>query len=170
MNTAWTFPAGLLDVSLRVMRPHGAHGNEGLALWFGTESEGAVAITHLVEPYGPGFSTSPYHISLSLRGMARLTDLAEELGAFLVGQIHSHPGRFLDLSQVDEREGIRVPGYLSLVCPHYAQLERLALQDCGVHVFEGGGYRRLTPGEVSQLFAMHDGAVTCIRCELADDD
>ena len=166
MSTTWNFPADLLGVSLRVMRPHGAAGNEGLALWFGERRGPVVAITHVVEPYGAGFSTSPYHLSLSLRGMAKLTDLAEQLGAPLVGQIHSHPGRFLDLSEVDEREGIRVPDYLSLVCPFYAQMPSLNLQDCGVHVFERAAYRRLSALETGQRIAMGTARITHLRCEL----
>src|SRR5690349_22169836 len=122
--TTWPLPADLLFESLRIMRPHGARGNEGLALWFGSERGGRVHITHVVEPYGAGFVTSPYHMELSLRAMSVLTDLAETLGGPLVGQIHSHPGVFLDLSDLDEREGLRVPGYLSFVCPHYAQIRQ----------------------------------------------
>lgn len=167
--TAWIFAADLLEVSLRVMRPHGAAGNEGLALWFGIERDSVVLITHLVEPHGPGFSTCPYHISLSLRGMARLTALADELGAPLVGQIHSHPGRLLDLSDVDERKGIRVPDYLSLVCPHYAQLSTLDVSECGVHVFEGSAYRRLEPLEIQQRIAVTQTPVIHLQCELPDD-
>lgn len=166
MSATWNFPADLLEASLRVMRPHGAVGNEGLALWFGEQRGAVVAITHLVEPYGAGFSTSPYHLSLSLRGMAKLTDLAEHLGAPLVGQIHSHPGRFLDLSEVDEREGIRVPDYLSLVCPFYAQIRSLSLQDCGVHIFERAAYRRLSPSETGQRIVVGPDRITPLRCEL----
>lgn len=166
MSTTWSFPADLLDVSLRVMRPHGTAGNEGLALWFGEHRGSLVAITHVVEPYGAGFSASPYHLSLSLRGMAKLTDLAEELGAPLVGQIHSHPGRFLDLSEVDERDGIRVPDYLSLVCPFYAQMCSLSLQDCGVHIFGRAAYRRLLPPETGQRIAMGTDRIIHLRCEL----
>jgi proteasome lid subunit RPN8/RPN11 len=154
-QTTWTLPNNLLDQSLRIMRPHGVRGCEGLALWFGNELEDRVHITHVVEPYGPGFSTSPYHMELSVRAMATLTDLAEKLNVFLVGQIHSHPGTFIDLSGVDEREGIRVPGYLSLVCPHYGQIRRLKLENCGVHVFEGGTYRRLDWHETTRRIAIH---------------
>lgn len=170
MKTAWTLPADLLERALHIMRPHGAAGNEGLALWFGVEQDGRVAITHLVEPCGAGFHTSPYHISLSLHGMAKLTDLAEQLGAPLVGQIHSHPGRFLDLSEVDEREGIRVPDYLSLVCPHYAQIPALRLDDCGVHVFQHTAYRRLSADEMRRRLFVNATRVTHLRCELPDDD
>lgn len=165
-NTIWTLPTDLLEQSLRVMRPHGARGREGLALWFGQEQDDRVRVTHVVEPYGRGFATSPYHMELSMRGMAALTDLAEKIEAPLVGQIHSHPGTFLDLSELDERAGIRLPGYLSLVCPHYAQIRSLSLGDCGVHVFERDAYRRLDREEIQRRIAIGTSPSIFLRCEV----
>ena len=48
----WSIPEILLPGSVSIMRPHGAAGNEGLALWFGVEEGQGVRITHLVDVTG----------------------------------------------------------------------------------------------------------------------
>jgi hypothetical protein len=167
MNAQWQLPRDLLPESIKIMRPHGAQGNEGLALWFGREAGQGLEITHVVDVAGPGFRTSPLHMCLSYRTMAALTDLAEKIDRFLVGQIHAHPGQMLDLSDLDVEQGIRVPDYLSLVCPYYAQRDLAGFQDCGVHVFDGMQYRRLSPQEIPMRLCVSSTRVSVLRCEAA---
>jgi proteasome lid subunit RPN8/RPN11 len=162
----WTIPAGLLDHSVTVMRPHGVRGNEGLALWFGRGDERRVQITLAVEVCGAGFRTTPLFMSLSMRAMAALTDLAEKHGVFLAGQIHSHPGSFIDLSELDEAQGIRTPNYLSVVCPYYAQRDVTDLHECGVHVFEGVRYRRLAADEIMRRIVVVNAPLATLRLEV----
>ncbi|MHB1267534.1 MAG: hypothetical protein ACYCY2_08000 [Acidithiobacillus ferriphilus] len=162
----WRLPGDLLCESVAVMRPHGARGNEGLALWLGTGDGSRVDVTHIVEVFGAGFRTAPLHMRLSLRAMAVLTDLTERLDVFLVGQIHSHPERLLDLSALDQEHGIRIPNYLSVVCPYYAQRQVAGLNECGVHVFEYQRYRRMSTDEISRRGIVCNAQVTKIRCEV----
>ncbi len=165
-HSRWSLPRNLLAESISIMRPHGASGNEGLVLWFGTEDGAGAAVTHIVDVHGPGFRTTPLYMSLSLHAMSLLTDLAEQLDVFLVGQIHSHPGRLLDLSELDEEHGIRSPDYLSVVCPYYAQRDLHDFNDCGVHVFEERAYRRLSPAEVAHQLFVSDAPLIKVRCEV----
>ena len=164
--TSWKLPVDLLTQSVQIMRPNGALGNEGLALWFGTADESVTTVSHVVEVYGQGFKTSPLHMSLSYGAMSKLTDLAETLNCCLVGQIHSHPERFLDLSLLDRQQGIRVPDYLSVVCPHYAQSDVSKFAECGVHVFEKVDYRRLTAAEIASRIVRGDEKVKRLKCEV----
>src|SRR5262249_35967037 len=149
--------------SIAVMCPHGVRGNEGLSLWFGDGDERRVQITHAVEVFGSGFITTPLYMSLSMRAMAALTDLAEKHRIFLAGQIHSHPGTFTDLSELDKACGIRTPNYLSVVCPYYAQRRMTAWKDCGVHVFEQARYRRLSINEVAHRINFRQVLLTKFR-------
>jgi hypothetical protein len=163
IDIKWRFPQDLLAKSLAVMKPHGARGNEGLALWLGREEEGAVAITHVISVAGRGVRNSPLQLRLSLACMEAITNLADKVESYLVGQIHSHPARMLDLSEVDKTYGIRIQNYLSLVCPYYAQLATLSIEECGVHLFDHGRYRRFTDEEVRRrihLSPNHVGFVT----------
>jgi hypothetical protein len=162
----WLLPKALLADSLTIMKPHGAVGNEGIALWFGSADSSCAKITHLVELAGPGFKTAPQQMHLSLRAMSTLTNLAEQLGVILIGQIHSHPGRYLDLSNVDKEHGIRSPDYLSVVCPFYAQRKLSGIEECGVHVFEDRNYRRMSQDEISLRLIMQDTNVIKIKCEV----
>lgn len=165
-ETTWTLPADLLDVSVDVMRPHGLIGNEGLALWLGSSDGNQARVTHLVALRGGGFHASPVQLRLSWNAMSRLTDLADELGTYLVGQIHSHPGRFVDLSDVDRKYGIRCQDFLSVVCPHYAQRAVSGLEECGVHLFDGGGYRRLDTAEVARRIEISAATVDVVNLEV----
>lgn len=165
-ETTWALPADLLEVSVEVMRPNGRLGNEGLALWLGHLDGSQATVTHLVTLHGEGFHSSPLQLRLSWGAMARLTDLAGELGAYLVGQIHSHPGRYVDLSEVDRKYGVRCQGFLSVVCPHYAQRTVSSLDECGVHLFDEGRYRRLTVPEVARRIERTTAPVTVLNLEV----
>ena len=162
----WALPADLLAVSIKIMRPHGRIGNEGLALWLGRADGHRVRVTHVVAPRGPGFRASPLQLKLSWNAMARLTDLASALGAYLVGQVHSHPGLFVDLSDVDEAYGVRCQDYLSLVCPHYAQRPVAGIEECGVHMFDRGDYRRLDATEVARRIMIVPSEVEFVELEV----
>jgi proteasome lid subunit RPN8/RPN11 len=166
MNTTWNFPRQLLPLSVEAMRPYGAQGHEGLCLWFGNEEAGVVSITHLVVPHGPGLVTHPLHLSLSMRAMSRITRLGTEIDCYLAGQIHSHPGLMLELSDVDRRMGIHVQDYLSLVCPYYAQRDVQNVLQCGVHVFDSGRYRSLSSGEMDSRITVSDRPLEIVTLEV----
>ena len=166
-DTIWTLPADLLDVSVDVMRPHGRMGNEGLALWLGKTDGSHATVTHLVALHGDGFQTSPLQLRLSWNAMGKLTELADKLDVYLIGQIHSHPGRFIDLSAVDQVYGIRCQDYLSVVCPHYAQRVVHGIHECGVHMFDQGSYRRLAAREVSRRIDDSGASVSRLKLEVS---
>ncbi|MEH0166721.1 hypothetical protein [Roseateles microcysteis] len=163
---SWALPANLISESVEIMRPNGAQGNEGLALWLGDEHDDLVEFTHVLRLKGPGLVVRPLQLSLSLRAISRITGLSDELGVYWAGQIHSHPGRFVDLSPVDRAMGIKVQGYLSVVCPHYAQARTEVLEQCGVHLFDQGSYRRLPPHEVAARIHILDKNVSVIDLEV----
>lgn len=166
----WLLPHDLLPSSVEAMRPLGARGREGLALWFGTLNEGGVAeVTHLVQPVGPGFESTALYLRLSMRAIGQLTDFAENLGVFLIGQIHSHPGNFVDLSELDIRQGFRFQDFLSIVCPQYAQRLDTRLSDCGAHTFDNGAYRRMARAEMEARLVISPRSTTALRMEVQDD-
>lgn len=152
----WIVPRALLEASIEVMRPHGARGNEGLALWFGDGDERRVQFSHVVEVFGSGFTTTPLYMRLSWRAMAALTEFADRHAVFLAGQIHSHPGTFIDLSELDQVHGVRVPNYLSVVCPFYAQRSLATLELCGVHLFDRDRYRRMNVVELRRRISVRE--------------
>ena len=103
------------------------------------------------------------------RAMATLGDLAESLECYLVGQVHSHPLLLLDLSDLDRAQGIRVPDYLSVVCPHYAQRAATRFADCGVHTFEHDDYRRLSSAEQLARIRFTEEPAPLVKLEVLHD-
>jgi hypothetical protein len=166
----WVLPSDLLTKSIHFMRPHGAYGNEGLVLWYGRRiAEDTVEVTHAVEPRGSGIARSPLHLSLSLRAMSALSDLGASIDRYLVGQIHSHPGTFVDLSAVDQAKGVRIQDYLSVVCPHYAQNPLTGFEDCGWHEFTQGRYRRLPRAQISNRIVRSGLITNAMHVEVGHD-
>lgn len=163
---SWLLPSDLISRSVTIMRPNGVRGCEGLALWLGTMSGTRAEVSHVFNVHGPGFRAAPLQLQLSHRALDRLTDLCSELECFLIGQIHSHPGLFLELSDADCIYGIRRQDYLSLVCPFYAQRDTTSVKQCGVHVFDRGGYRRLAGSEIDRRIEVRDQPVVVVQCEV----
>lgn len=140
----WDVPTNLLSESVRTMAPDGVYGNEGIAFWLGTARDGIALVSHLVTLSDHWVVKRPDYLQISADGISHLMNLAEKLNVFLVGQIHSHPGTYVDLSDADRRYGFSTPYFLSVVGPHYAQNPQTSWQDCGIHVYErGSGFRRL---------------------------
>ena len=77
-----------------------------------------------------------------------------------------HPGLFIDLSEVDEKYGVRCQDYLSLVCPHYAQRPVSGIEECGVHMFDRGNYRRLGAAEVARRVRILPAKVEVVDLEV----
>ena len=140
---AWLLPAVALRTSLAEMAPDGARGCEGVALWLGRRFAEVVVVTHVVGLRGPGVVKRPDYLSISPELLDDVTDVAIRLGTYLVGQIHSHPASWVELSEADKRAGIQAPGYLSVVAPHFARDPGTPPGNCGFHVFDGERWRRL---------------------------
>src|SRR5579862_1243723 len=97
----WRVPGDLLAKSLGIMRDDGARGCEGIGMWLGTAAAGEATITHLVEIPQVWVEKRPDFLCVSEIAFAALGDICERDGCYLVGQIHSHPGDFIDLSDAD---------------------------------------------------------------------
>jgi proteasome lid subunit RPN8/RPN11 len=78
-------------------------------------------------------------------------------GLELLGQVHSHPGSFVDHSEGDDEMALMpYDGFLSIVVPHYARDGMRPLATCGVHLFERARFRRLDDSEVEARFRVVD--------------
>ncbi len=147
----WSLPSSAFSLSLRELARDGARGCESIALWLGRRAQGEARVSHVVGVRGGGVLKAPAFLQIQSSMLNDVTDMAIQLGLVLVGQIHSHPGLFVDLSPTDRAHGVSVHHYLSVVAPGYALDPATTLADCGVHVFEARrGYRRLTGVEVTR--------------------
>lgn len=158
----WRLPAAALRTSLIEMAPDGALGREGVALWLGRRTAGVVTTTHVVGLRGPGVVKTPNHLSISAELLDDVTDVMIENGVYLVGQIHSHPSDWVELSDADRLFGIQAAGYLSVVAPHFARDPETPPGRCGFHVHDRGRWRRLGPWERSWRVALTSGVAPLI--------
>ncbi len=159
----WRLPKNVLADSLMLMRSDGELGREGIVFWLGTHRDGIASIEALLSMNGPGIQKLPLYMKISPDAMNTLADVAGDRGYYLVGQIHSHPGTFVDLSQADIRYGIAAPFYLSVVAPHYALENDTGWSDCGVHVFSpNAGFRRLTISQAHSVLRVDKDNVAAI--------
>lgn len=151
----WVMPMTYLRDSIAEMAPDGMNGNEGITLWAGTLESGVARLSLLIGLHGPDIEKNPLYIKISCDLFNRVSALCRTRGLTLLGQIHSHPKTFTDLSDVDRRYGIGVPYFLSVVAPHYAQRADTGWDDCGVHIFESKkGFRRMTVSEARTKIKM----------------
>jgi proteasome lid subunit RPN8/RPN11 len=140
-------------VAMRELAHDGIKRIEGICLWLGNRGEdGLAAITHSVLLRGSYIEKSALNITINPKLMREVHEKAQENKVSLIGQIHSHAENVgTNLSSVDRRYGISVPGYLSVVAPNYGLTEGTAINDCGVYTYvPEKGYIRLSWREVSK--------------------
>lgn len=72
---------------------------------------------------------------------ARVIASLAKNGLVLLGQVHTHPGRYVDHSRGDSL-GALMPyeGFFSIVVGNYCRFGMLPLHECGVYVFAGGEF------------------------------
>ena len=157
-TTTWVIPDTVLPDCLSEMALDGARGNEGIVLWLGQDQGGTAQVTHLIGLCGTLIRKLPNHIHIEAELFNEVADVAFELGARLLGQIHSHGREYsLDLSPTDRIYGLQVPSYLSVVAPDYG-CSLVPFSACGVHVFKpGAGYVRLSQRQVSEKLQLVRG-------------
>jgi hypothetical protein len=147
----WIIPNLLWEHSLEELGRDGRHGCEGICLWLTSlAAETPLEFVRAAVLRGPLVRRTPFSIQIDSQLMSELTDELDAQGLMLAGQVHGHPGRFLDLSDVDRALGFRVPEFLSAVAPHYGTRPDTPLQQCGFHEFVPSvGYRMLTSADLA---------------------
>jgi proteasome lid subunit RPN8/RPN11 len=119
----------LLDRTADVLRAsgdgHEAH--EGAAYLAGRRAGGECFVTTCI---APAATTTYGSFDTSAHTNAKVVMNVAGVGLELIGQVHSHPGRFVDHSDGDdERALMPYEGFLSIVVPHYARGGNAATYD-----------------------------------------
>jgi proteasome lid subunit RPN8/RPN11 len=132
----------------RVLRKSGtaSEAHEGVAYWAGKRLASDAIVTTCIAPLA---NTSYGSFETSAATNARVVMYLAKVGLELLGQVHSHPGPFIDHSEGDdERALMPYEGFFSIVVPYYSRAGMRPLTKCGVHVFRRGFFQRLTNPEV----------------------
>jgi len=130
-----------------VLRRH-----EGIVYWCGKQCRGEWVVTTCIAPRA---YTTPGSLQTSASENAKVITALNTAGLELIAQVHSHPGGSVGHSDGDSR-GALMPceGFLSIIVPNYGCGTIWPLTHCGVHRFETGRCRRLSPAQVEASFRL----------------
>lgn len=125
---------------------------EQIIYWAGLKREGLWLVTTVLRPRA---AVTWGSFKTTAGDNARVIAYLSEAGLALIGQVHTHPGLFVDHSKGDERDAFMpMENAVSIVVPSYCRAGMLPLTTCGVHRYEGVGYRRLCDDEVDATFCV----------------
>lgn len=144
--------AAVLAQTLRSLQSFGdSEGpHEGIVYWAGRTTPDEWVITTVILPEAV---TTWGSFRTSAAANARVVALLATADLVLLAQVHSHPGRVVDHSGGDDADALMpYEDMLSLIVPHYGRTVLWPLDQCGVHRFEHGRFRRLTTKEVGATF------------------
>lgn len=128
--------------------------NEGLVYWAGTRDESLVKISLVIAPK----TDSDYgSITTSNRSNFDVVKIFSESKTVHIGQVHSHPGDWIDHSPGDdEYASFKTEGLLSVVVPNYCQNSFLPMTNCGFHRYHNGKFIRFSDNYVLNHFRIDD--------------
>lgn len=141
-------PHALWAATWAGLRRRGDERRESACVWLGTRDraeERACEVVFLDDL--PGTVARRLHHRTSLAAVAALMQRARALGLVIVADIHTHPGEWVGLSELDQAHPIEYRvGLVALVLPRFASGPP-ELQLTGVHEYLGDGRWRGFAGE-----------------------
>jgi hypothetical protein len=150
-------PSLIVDHTELVLRQAGQCGEEGFVVWAGSIAEGNAYICSLVMPK---LELGKYDGEVSAETTAHLLEALDERDLVPLLQIHSHP-RAAFLSPIDAiRPLVAVPGFMSIVLPHFGFIDLAEVANWSAHRFLGaGGWHELSEGELAHQFIIDDSII-----------
>lgn len=141
----------ILQSTADALRQVGQARKEAVALWQGrVVSETDAEVTKLVIPQQ---ITGPRHFNIPLAERLRIMNEINQVGEFILIQLHTHPGEAFH-SEADDRYAVTKHLHaISIVIPNFAVRWTGQLNETSVNVNLGGGdWRELSQDDVVQLF------------------
>lgn len=107
----------------------------------------------------PNAEMHPRYFTVSGAAMSEAGQHFRRFGMQRLAQVHTHPGIDVNHSPFDDENAYsQMDGALSIVMPSHA-CHRPILPDCGVHVREEAGWRRLSANEIETKIHMIPGCL-----------
>jgi hypothetical protein len=121
---------------------------EGLVYWAGIKTSDKIIVNTCI---APKLVTSRYGLTVSHISNYYVVEALSESQVIHLGQVHSHPFKWVGHSHTDnEQAAFKVEGLLSVVVPHFCQYGMLPLISCGVHRFSRNHFIRLSDQYVKE--------------------
>lgn len=124
--------------------------NEGIVFWAGNIEKEGVYINSAI---APDTDSTYYHVIVKVESMIRFVSFLSENGIKYIGQVHSHPGDFINHSPGDdELLCFKRDGLISIVAPNFGQTGIYPFKQCGFHKYSNGDFLMLSKRYVSKKF------------------
>lgn len=105
----------------------------------------------------PNAEMHPTYFTVSGKGMSEAGQHFRRFGLQRLAQVHTHPSWDVRHSPYDDENAYsQLEGSTSIVIPHHAR-HRTDLSECGVHVREASGWRRLSVKEIEHRIRLIPG-------------
>jgi hypothetical protein len=121
---------------------------EKVVYWAGIKRPDACTALTVIRPNARltrgSFRTTP-------EANAEVVAFLSEKGLALIGQVHTHPGGWVDHSGGDDEDAFMpTENFISIVVPDYCRNGMLPIHRCGVHRYENRRFRRMTSDELER--------------------
>lgn len=136
----------VISASEKYLRTGFLRPTEKVVYWAGVKRPDVCTVLTVIRPdarltHG-SFRTTP-------EANAEVIAFLSERGLALVGQVHTHPGVWVDHSGGDDEDAFMPSeNYISIVVPSYCRGGMLPIERCGVHRYEGRRFRRIKGDEL----------------------
>jgi proteasome lid subunit RPN8/RPN11 len=155
-NKKYMVPNLAISHTEKVLREYGKKrpSNEGLVYWAGRK-DGDIMRVELV--IAPRTDSAARRVMTSPESNMKMIQVLGKHDMIHLGQVHSHPGSWVDHSEGDdEHAAFKINGLLSLVVPEYCKYGMMPIEICGVHRFEKDHFIRFTDEYVREHFSIED--------------
>lgn len=124
--------------------------NEGLIYWAGLRSNSKEEVRLVV---APKTESGEMKVMTSPSSNAQYVKVLAKYGLVHIGQVHSHPGSFIDHSDGDDEwTPFKRTGLISIVAPNYGRNGLLPLTSCAVHKYINSEFKRLDESYILERF------------------
>jgi hypothetical protein len=142
----------IIDFTVCILQEYGMrrHAEEGVVYWAGTVNESEYKISAAI---APKVKASRYGFFTDHNSNARFVEFINDNDLVYISQVHSHPGKWVDHSPVDdEGTAFRSEGLLSVVVPCFGRNGMLPLTSNGIHRYHLRKFTRLSNAYVKKHF------------------
>jgi hypothetical protein len=134
----------VMEFTTKVLKEYGAGrpAAEGVVYWAGRRDGNHL---HICAAVAPAVQASRYGFQTGYKTNGDFVGFLSDNDLQYISQVHSHPSSWVDHSEVDDREtAFRREGLLSIVVPNFGRTGIFPLNQCGVHLYTGERFRRVT--------------------------
>jgi len=151
-DTHYLISNDVIDFTSHILQEYGklTPANEGIVYWAGSLNGNKVSINCAI---APETTSSEGRVTIDPMSNFAVVKLLSEHKLSHIGQVHSHPGNWIDHSEGDnEWASFKRSGLISIVVPLYCKEGMIPISKCGVHRFENNNFIRLSDSHVNKYF------------------